>query len=251
MAIKGKSRPRGRSSTAGAPRAAPVEVKPPFLLRRWVQVTGAFLVGIAVVMIAIWAVTGVHRMSDQRAKANAAASARAAVQQWKGTVDSTITQIGGDPNSQTSPAPFPQLSQTLSDMAAGNKAKDAANVAAQAQKQAKTAADAMEAVTLSGQITGKGLDAAEAGNVLNSQSGMVSAIRLYGEVAGLVRLAAGSDAVTAKALVARAQNLEQLASKVFANAYSQYQEALISVGIFNVGPQPGPGGLGGFPGGAS
>ena len=60
MAIKGKGKTKGRQP-ARAPRRAPVEVKPPFFMRRRVQVALAFVVGILVMMLAVWITNGLRQ----------------------------------------------------------------------------------------------------------------------------------------------------------------------------------------------
>src|SRR2546422_1873629 len=141
MAIKGKARAKSRSrAVAKPPRPVPVKVRPGFFLRRGVQVTGTFLAGIAVVLVAFWAYRGVHHEHVRSQNARALATARTAVASWKSTVDTALAQVQFDEQKQSIPA-FAQLSATLDQMSKDNVPSAAVSSAATLERTLKQAGD--------------------------------------------------------------------------------------------------------------
>jgi ferric-dicitrate binding protein FerR (iron transport regulator) len=105
MAIKGKGKTKGRQP-ARAPRRAPVEVKPPFFMRRRVQVVLAFVAGILAMMLAVWITNGLRQQRADDKAATEAAQQRAAGQKWKTQVESEFGKIGTiSPGAPPAPRP--------------------------------------------------------------------------------------------------------------------------------------------------
>ncbi len=247
MAIKGKSKPKSRSSGARAPRQTPVAVKAPFFQRRLVQVALALVAGIALMVVFVWATNGVRRQNRSRDRSRNLASARTVITQWQGSVDAQVARIG---SAQPGAAPvvFPSLSSTIDQMAKGSPPKDAGSVASTVQTDASAAADSLSGVKLVDMIRGHGVDVLHTTYLLNSQSRMVEALRVYARVGSLVEEATNADVATAKSLVADAQDLQTVAQQLFQEGYSDYQQALAYVGIFPQIQQPG---IPGIPGAGS
>ena len=259
MAIKGKTRSKNRPRTAArAPRAVPVEVKPPFFLRRWVQVSLAAAAGVAAMIVLIWATNGLrneHRTNE--AAANRAKAVKA-LGQWKSTVDSALTGVQFDEQSQ-SVGMFSSISTALDQIKGGKIPKSAVTQVSSAEKPLKTAADDLEKAALPDMIRDKGLTEAQAITILDSRSGMVNAFRIEQEVAATIESAAKAPPSVASDLIADAKMLSTLAQSNFGDAYQSYVGILRPLGLIPVTqptippggfPGGGPGGIpGGVPGG--
>ena len=181
MAIKGKGKTKGRQP-ARAPRRAPVEVKPPFFLRRRVQVTLAFVVGILVMLLAIWITNGLRKQNADEEATKQASQQRAAAEQWKTQVESSLGKVGtlspGAP-----PAVFPDLATTITALQKGSVPDGAAATLRQAQADAKTAIDPLKAYKLSDQIRDTGMTEGQVNWFLNSQTRFVQSLELYSQAA--------------------------------------------------------------------
>jgi hypothetical protein len=249
MAIKGKGKTKSRPA-ARAPRPAPVVRKPPFFVRRWVQVVAAVLLGMGIVMVVVWATNGVRRADADETRTAAEANARRAVAQWQSTVDGVISKIApGTGAGSGSVTVLPELSASVEALSKGEqdrKAQDTATAAIDLTQDAATTLDGVDLPTLI--RDNEGLDLASTNYVLNSKARMLDGIDLYAQVAKLVKAAATTDddAVT-QASIDEAKALLPIAQRVFSQGYSDYTEALAGVGLL----QPGAGlpGLTGNPSG--
>ena len=241
MAIKGKARAKSRSrAVAKPPRPVPVKVRPGFFLRRGVQVTGAFLAGIAVVLVAFWAYRGVHHEHVRSQNARALATARTAVASWKSTVDTALAQVQFDEQKQSIPA-FAQLSATLDQMSKANVPSGAVSSAATLERTLKQAGDTLD--TLSADtIRGKSLNALQATSLLDSGAAMAGALHTEENVAGLVQAAAGADRHARLELAARGKALATLAQSRFSDGYGEYFQIAVSLGLASGLPSPPTGG---------
>jgi hypothetical protein len=227
MAIKGKSRGKSKPrSVARAPRPAPVVVKPPFFLRRKVQVTLAFIAGVGAMVAFIWATDGLRQERLNRDVAAQDATARQAVSQWKTTVEGALTGVQFSPQTRAAGL-FTSLSTLV---AGGQPPKGAAATAATAEKAFKAAADALQGLSTD-VIRGKGLSEFEAASLIDSRDSMASAFRAGQEVAGLVQIATGTDQTTAKAIAARSKELLTSAQTTFSAAYESYSGITVSMGL--------------------
>jgi hypothetical protein len=244
MAIKGKtgskSKPR---SSARAPRPAPVVVKPPFFMRRKVQVSLGFVAGIGVMVAFIWATDGLRQERLKRDVAARDATARQAVSQWKGTVEGALTGVQFSPQTRSA-ALFTSLSTVVGQMAGGKAPKGAAATAATAETAFKTAADALQKLSTD-VIRGKGLSEFEAVTLIDSRDSMAMAFRTGQEVAGLVQIAAGTDRATATAIAKRSKELLTSAQTAFSSAYESYSGVTVAMGLAApLAPQPPSGSSG-------
>jgi hypothetical protein len=239
MAIKGKGRTRSRPATR-APRPAPVARKPPFFLRRWVQLVGALLAGAGLVMVVVWATNGL-RSSDAAAAADAKeANGRRFVQEWKTTVEGALAKIGTPGQGPGEVTVLPALTASVDALAKGRPDRGAQDTAAEAQTLADEAVRTLQGVDLPTIIReNEGLDVATTNYLLNSKTRMVEALQLYGRVASIVAgaTADGVDPGGADTLAAEAEALLPIAKQIFDEGYMDYSQALAEYELLT--PTPG------------
>ncbi len=229
MAIKGKGKTKSRPP-ARAPRREPVEVKPPFFLRRRVQVIGAFLAGIMVMVLGTWVTNGLRQQNaDDQAKADASKQ-RSAGLAWQSTVETALGAIGtiapGAP-----PTILPTVGTTIAAIQKGKVPPDAAKTLQQAQDDAKGAIDAISKVKLADEIRDKGFTVGEVNYFLNSQARIVEALQLYSRAASVATIAADASGGTQAALADEAASIQATADQILQEGWSDYQQALFASGI--------------------
>jgi len=255
MAIKGKGKTKSRPA-ARPPRPAPVVRRPPFFLRRWVQVVLALIAGAGIVILVVWATNGLRSNDAADAAAARDAAARRVVQEWQTTVDGALSGVGPAPASglgqYTVEQPLTDALATLGTPKQDPKAHETADAAATALD---TATTALQGVDLSKLITAnEGVDLATTTYLLNSQARMVDGLQLYGRVAAMVSDATAEDVdpAVADALTEQANKLAPVAKGVFDEGYSDFTSAKGSVGLLQSTPGQLPGGvqIPGQPGGA-
>ena len=237
MAIKGKSKPRGRKSVTPGPRPAYVPVRRP-----WWQ-KGGFWIGVLVVLVAgsaagIW--YGVAKeIGNNRREADRKALAtrmRDAVGQYQGLVEPIISPLG----QTVAPAGFdilPQLSTTISDLEKGAvSAKDAGSAANTISEQAKTAYQALDKVDVVKLVQDKGFNQSFVVFLLDSKSKMVTGIKLFEHAAQQLVLATGLAGTAREQLIADAKGLAQIATDTFTDGYTDYVQVQAAAGVLNVNP---------------
>ncbi|MGZ4149937.1 MAG: hypothetical protein ACXVQJ_07855 [Actinomycetota bacterium] len=246
MAIKGKGRSKSRQP-ARAPRRAPVEVKPPFFARRWVQVIAAFVLGMGLVWFLIWVTNGIResRQSDQAAATTS--EQKAALQQWQSLVEQQVGTVGQLQQQGVPPTISPQVAATGAALAAGTPptttAADLKSAAAALQKAAK----AMTSFNLSTTIRSKGFTQSQADTILTAQTHLTDAMSTYQQAALLAALAVDSkDAALQKELGARVQGLTTTADAEVQEGWRLYTNALSYVGLLS-GSVQSSGNTGGLP----
>jgi hypothetical protein len=229
MAIKGKGKTRGRQPVR-APRRAPVEVKAPFFLRRGVQLSVALIAGFLVMMLLVWVTNGLRQQRADKKTKTEASQGRAAAEKWKSSVEGALGTLG-----TTSPGTAPVLLTPIGTMITalqkGDVPKAAAATLQTAQDQAKAAADPLDAYKLVDQISGKGMSEGQVDWFLNSQKRIVQALELYRESAATAALAIDAKGGQRKAIAARALDIKATADAILKDGWSDYQNALASVGI--------------------
>ena len=234
MAIKGKGKTKSRPA-ARAPRPTPVMRKPPFFLRRWVQVVLAMIAGAGIVIVVVWATNGLRSNDAADATAAKDAAASRVVQEWSTTVDGALSGVGPPPASGLGQVTVEQpLTDALATLGTPKEDPKANDTAAAAATALDTAATALQGVDLSKLITAnEGVDLATTNYLLNSQARMVDGLQIYGRVAGLVTdaTADGVDPAVADALIEQANKLVPLAKRVFDEGYTDYTSAKGSVGL--------------------
>lgn len=232
VAIKGKGKTRTRP-VARAPRREPVEVKPPLLMRRWIQVTLAAIAGALVVVLVVWVTNGLR---TDRAKSDASAKAaaqRAAGLKWKGTIEQQITSAGGSIASGTPTAPtlFGPVGDAITAMQKGKPAAGASTAVKKAQEAAKSAGAALTSFALSDTVRNKGFDVATVNYFLDSQKLTAQSFELYRQAASLAALALDAKGAQQQALAKHAADLKASADQLFQQGWSDYQQALYAAHI--------------------
>ena len=252
MAIKGKRKPKSKP-VARAPRREPVPAKTPFLHRRWVQVTAAFLAGLFAMILFVWVTNGLRQnradadaAASASAQANAAADKLKAATAWQTAADGAIAQVG-TVNQGVPPTVFAEMSAAIDTMDAKGAVPDGAEQTfADAQANAKKAIATVDDFDLPKTIRDKGFDELEAAAFTNSKERMLEGLQLYRQAAEVAALAASTtDPAQAARLTAVAVDLRDTAAQVFNAGWTEYQSALRAGGVANIpeGPIPGlPGG---------
>jgi hypothetical protein len=237
VAIKGKGKTKGRQP-ARAPRRAPVEVKPPFFLRRWVQVSLAFVAGLLLMVLVVWVTDGLRQQRADSKAATQASEQRGAGQRWKSQVEGALGTVGtlspGAP-----PALFPDLASTISALQKGHLPDGAAATLKKARAEAKTVIDPLKAYKLSDTIRDIGMDAEQVSWYLNSQTRIVQALELYEQVAANAALAIAAPGDQRAAIADGAAALQDSAAKLLLDGWTDYTNALGSVQIVESPPLKG------------
>lgn len=240
MAIKGKGKTRGRQPTR-APRRAPVEVKPPLMMRRWVQVSLAFVAGILVMILAVWVTNGLRQQRADDQAATQASEQRAAGQKWKSQVEGALGKVGTLTPSAP-PAVFPDLATTISGLQKAKVPEGAKATLEQAQADAKLAVDPLKSYDLTDQVGGIGMGAEQVSWFLNSQTRFVQALQLYEKAADAAKLAIAAPDDQRAAIADAAAAVQDTAAEILQNGWEDYQNALASVQLFDspLTPLTGP-----------
>jgi hypothetical protein len=240
MAIKGKGKTRGRQPVR-APRRAPVEVKVPLFLRRWVQVSLAFIAGFLLMVLVVWVTNGLRQQRADDKAATQASEQRAAGQKWKSQVEGALGKVGTlSPGAL--PVLFPDLANTIAGFQKGRVPDGAAATVKQAQDDAKLATDPLKRYDLSGQVRDIGMDAEQVSWFLNSQIRIVQALELYAQAAALGTLAIGASNDQRSSIADAAAAIQDKAAEILQDGWTDYQNALGSVQIIDspVNPLTGP-----------
>jgi hypothetical protein len=231
MAIKGKGKTRGRQP-ARAPRRAPVEVKTPFFLRRWVQVCLAFVAGVLVAVMVIWVTNGLRQQRADDRAATQASEQRAAGQKWKSQVEGALGKVGAlSPGAP--PALFPDLATMISDLQKGHVPGAASATLRKARADARLAIDPLKTYDLTGQVRDKGMDEGQVSWFLSSQTRIVQALELYAQAATNASLAIAAPDDQRGAIADAAAAIRDRAAEILQEGWNDYQNALASVQIFD------------------
>jgi hypothetical protein len=245
MAIKGKSKKRSAPKpVARAPRREPVAVKPPVFRRRWVQVTGAFILGMLTFMGLIWFTNGLRASREKDSASATAANKLKAAQSWQSVVDGSVGQLGTSQQGLP-PTVFPEMTAALKQMEKGTVPDGASSTFSDASDAAAKAAKALTAFDLAGTISGKGFTALEASSFTSSKDGLVGALQLYQNAAEVAGQAVDASGKQQAALVKIASDLHTQADAELQRAWTLYQAGLRAGGDVSLpnGPIPGlPGG---------
>jgi hypothetical protein len=237
VAIKGKGKTKGRQPVR-APRREPVEVKPPFFLRRRVQIAIAFVAGLLLFMFAVWVTNGLRQdRADKQAKAQASKQRQAALA-WQSTVEGEIGKIGTI-NPGATPTILPDVATTIASLQKGKVPAGAAKTLKQTQDDAQGAIDAIKKVPLADQIRDKGFTVGEVNYFLNSQTRLVEALDLYIRAASVAALAANATGDARTSLADEAAKIQATADQILQEGWSDYQQALYAGGIAQTPLGPG------------
>lgn len=231
MTIKGKGRTKPRQ-VARAPRRGPVPVKPPFFTRRWVQVAGAFVLGISAMMLLVWVTNGLREQSriDRARQGEAAelAATRTVVQAWRGQVEAEVGTLGGqvaDP--AVPPTLLPAASAAIDGVAGGDDVRGAAGTFSEAEAGLEEAITILDGYALVDEIRDQGFDIAQTNYLLNSRTKIVESLRVYLHAVGLAKRASEGQGGVGRI----AAGLRDRAAALFVGGWADLQQVSQSVGI--------------------
>lgn len=238
MAIKGKRKSRQRPAPR-APRREPVAVPTPFLRRRWVQVTAAFLLGIGAMMLLVW-VTNDLRAGDAEAEVAAQAADRlAAATQYQRAVQQAFGAVGVV-NPGVPPTVFAEMDAALDQLAKGKAPPGASATFESASEDAATAVKSLASFEVAGTVRDLGFEPLQVAAFTGSAAQLQQALDLYGTAADVAAAAAAVGGVESERLAGVAVGLRNSARAQLAEGWSQYLTALRAGGA---GEAPSTGGL--------
>ncbi|MEX2275448.1 MAG: hypothetical protein WEA10_07815 [Actinomycetota bacterium] len=252
MAIKSKNKGRSRSAkqVTRGPKFQPKPLPVPFFRRRSVQIVGAFIAGVALVLVATWARDEIRQGRDDDAADEQAAALGTATEQFTNLVQPIVAEVGTA--SGTTIDPFPRLRQDLAAFADGSA--DPKEVVASAQATAEVAEGGIEKlsdVQPSKIFGGKGLSQAQVLDAVRAHGQMLNALEVYLHAARVAEEAMGPSGREQADLVRAAQGLVKAASEEFVSGYDDFVRVQASAGVF-APPQPAgvPSGIPSLPPGA-
>lgn len=239
MAIKGKSKPKGKSkAVARAPRREPVTVKPPLFQRRWIQLVTFFVLGVIAMTIFVWVTNGLRQDRADKDASAAAATRLVAANAWQREVESAVGNVGTVSNTGQAPAIFADTNAAIDALKKGSAPAGAAATFGTAVKDAQTAIDSLTKFDVAGTIRNQGFDEAEALFFTDSKDRLVNALTLYQKAAETGKLAVLANGAQAASLTQLADELRSAANTEFQQAWSTYGEALVSGGNRSAIPLP-------------
>jgi len=241
MAIKGKNRGKAKAKqVTRPPRPSYTPVPAPFVARRWVQVTAAFVLGVSFIVFVAWIQRGLRNQSDDREARRRQAAERTAMQTYQGKLDPILAQVG-EAQGSASAAPFPRFAETVSAFEDGKASEDELSATADATDATATeAADALQGIDAAAIVRDTGASRSFASAVTDSWSRFEKAVRAYGEAAAVLRMAGGASGKQQRDLLETAAELEQIAKELFNAGYVSYTEAQVEAGTFQPPTQGQP-----------
>jgi hypothetical protein len=243
MAIKGKGKTKART-VARAPRREPVAVPTPFLRRRWVQVVGGVLLGMAIVLFVAWIRAELRDNAEEDRRADELARRTAAIQVWRSELEEQIGTIGTlqDP---LEPLVAQDIQDAVRQLDGDRKVTATADELRTSAEELAGVAGALNGFDLSGTLSDQGFTAGQVDQILSSRVEIVQALRQY-RLAGITAALAleAEDQAVREDLAAMAKDLSDSANELLADGWRKFQLALSLAGI-----QPNVPSAPGFPGG--
>lgn len=240
MTIKGKGRTKARQPVR-APRREPVPVPVPWVQRRWVQLTAAFVAGLLIFMGGVWLTNGLRDQDEGERSTQQELERRRAGSSWQTLVDNEVGTLG-DVSFESPPVILQGLAPTLGALAERTP-EDAASTLRGLATDAKQAQDAIETFDLSTTVGGKGFTSGEVLRYLSARDELVTALSLYRQAASLGVAASRLDVEDRGPVLAQATATVALAEAALARFQTHQIEALNAAGI-----QPQQPGIPGLPG---
>ncbi len=229
MAIKGKKRSKQRSAPK-APRRAPVAVPAPFLQRRWIQVTAAFLVGLFATILFVWITNSLRASDAEEAAADETAKRLAAATAYQQAVRGAFSRVGVvDPG--LTPTIFPEMDAALDGLADGDPPPDAEATFEQATADAAKARKELASFDLTDTIADQGFDAVEATAFTSSDRALVEALDLYRQSARVAATAVAVGGSEGDELAAVAVDLRDAARDRLDEGWTLYLQGLRAGGV--------------------
>lgn len=228
MAIKGKSKPRARRAVTPGPKPAYVPVKRALLARRGVQI-GLALILVAGSVYGIW--YGVQRERRKDAEAAFASRLRDSVTAYQTALGPVLAGVG----QQSGPRTFsvlPDLASSLDGLMGGALSPADAELAAEAAEAgARTAWKAIDAIDVLDLVRDKGFDEVFVTYMLNSKGRMVQGLKLYQQVAVIVKEAARAPEQERADLLSIAADILEVAAQTFDDGFADLTQAQAKAGL--------------------
>jgi hypothetical protein len=240
MAIKGKGRTKTRQPVR-APRREPVPVPVPWVQRRWVQLTAAFVAGLLIFMGGVWLTNGLRDQDEAGRSTRQELERRRAGSAWQTLVDNEVGKLG-DVSFEAPPVILQELTPALEGLAERTPT-DVAPTLRRLATDAKRVQDAIEAFDLSGTVAGKGFTSGEVLRYLSARDELVTALTLYRQAASIGVAASRLDVGEREPVLAQARATAALAQAALTRFQTHQIEALNAAGI-----QPQQPGIPGLPG---
>lgn len=236
MAIKGKRKPRQRSRPR-APRREPVALPTPFLRRRWVQATAAFLLGVAVMTLFVWVMNNL-RAGDAETEADAQAARRqAAATEYQQAVQQAFGEVGVV-NPGVPPTVFVEMDAALDQLAKGKAPADAGATFKTASEDAAAAAKSLASFDVAATVRGLGFQPLEVAAFTGSADQLGQALDLYGRAADVAAAGVATGGDVGDRLAGIAVDLRDSARIQLSEGWNQYLTALRTGGV-NEAPTTG------------
>ncbi|MDP9342883.1 MAG: hypothetical protein M3Q23_12490 [Actinomycetota bacterium] len=230
MAIKGKGKSRRRTVTGG-PKAMYVEPPKALYRRRWLQVTVAavLVVGLAIGLMTVFLIKA---SNDRKDKARALVvqrkdQERTIVLQFSSTVTQAITPVSQA--FQDSFVPFPDLTQGFTQLQSGNTVQTSQLVttANSNGKLALAAYNAINQIPVADEISGH----PDLLDLVDAQSFLGQSLKLYQQLAQMMKEAAQATGDTRTALVTQAQGLLPVGATLFQDGIQKINNLRTTLGV--------------------
>lgn len=241
MAIKGKSKARGRRMVTPGPRPTYVPVKRPFLQRR------STWIGVGIVLVLASALGVWYGVAKERSRERDEAlrqRMREAATELLGKIEPVLAPLGA-PLPPFGFSAFPEFKEAvggLTDDSAGSKATT--NLARSTASRARLAIEELSDVDPLPLVRAKGFSEGFINYVLNTRERLLRALEVYEQAARLVVQAADAEGDLSTQLVAAAKDLLEIANALFDAGYSDYIQVQAEAGVLVTGPPVPPEGLG-------
>lgn len=231
MAIKGKGKTKQRP-VPRAPRREPVPVPTPFLRRRWVQVTAAFVLGVLATIVMVWVTNGLRAGDDEADAAGGARERAAAATRYQQAVRSAFGTVGVVEPGVT-PKVLVEMDAAL-DALAGGKGEvpaDAERIFEQAARDAARARKELAAFDVVAAVRDRGFDPIAVTSFVSSAETLVRALDLYRRAAQLASAAATLDGPAARRVATSAAEIRDMARAELEAGWTEYLQALVAGGV--------------------
>jgi hypothetical protein len=229
MAIKGKGKTKtGRRPVARGPRPGYVEPPKPLYKRAWFR-WAAGAVAVAAVAAIVVAIV-VNTSSNDRKAAQAARkhTKQGRVQKYAGPVAQYLQAVAQPVGGGAQVVAFQDLPTQLQDLQSGKLSPaDAKKAGTNDAKNAKAAYGSIQALDVAGIASGF----PDLVDLIDSQTMLVSSLQLYEQAGNGLAQAADATGADRQAIIARAQALVPVASKLFTDGYQKLINAQIAAGL--------------------
>ena len=247
MAIKSKTRSRGRRAAARSRKPVYVPVRTPILRRR------GFWIGVLVVVV-VGSAAGIAYGLAKEASNRRADELQARLATTMGTYQSKVDPVlagVGTANPPVSFSALPDLHSAISGLNDGSVApSDAATKARDSAEQAETAAKALGQIDVPTVVGGKGFTVEFVNYAINAKTRFVEALDLYQRVATLAETASTMQGQAKNSVLDSASGILATADKVMNDGYTDYIQAQTVAGTY-VATLPNPPTTGATGGGKS